>query len=336
MDKGIFTQLPGKIVELDSRFKYVMALALNSRSNYMNGIIRCITKRDGDLQIKGYADRSVLYQVRGDSLKNFYIENKLNINGEEELINQFSGDDWDFMGFEDPDIWIDDMDDFTHVYFTISLWNKKQRHTFCHLGHAEGANLDSLEMTEPVLIVDEKIRRAKEPSIAPVNKGGFRYNLIESRSDKGQFSYSTVRVAITENMGEPWKFGETVLHPAENNIPWIGGHASPGPLLSQNFIDVGDGKCLGFLNGREVNQKIGENVRYGTFSIGLFIYDYENGKIDWVSSKPFIQDSEAKTITFASQFVQTGENDGILYAHVDDSFVRAYEIRANLIKPLLI
>ncbi len=71
------------------------------------------------------------------------------------------------------------------------------------------------------------------------------------------------------------------------------------------------------------------------FSVGLFIYDYENGKIDWVSPEPFIQDSEAVSITFASQFVEIGPGKGILYAHVDDSFVRAYTLKAELLKSLL-
>ena len=80
--------------------------------------------------------------------------------------------------------------------------------------------------------------------------------------------------------------------------------------------------------------------RDGTFSIGLFIYDYEQGKVDWVSSDPFIQDSEAgkggnRAITFASQFVETNPGEGILYAHVDDSFVRAYTLKADLLKSIL-
>jgi hypothetical protein len=71
------------------------------------------------------------------------------------------------------------------------------------------------------------------------------------------------------------------------------------------------------------------------FSVGLFIYDYEHGVIDWVSPKPLIIDSKAKTITFASQFVEIGLGKGILYAHVDDSFVRAYGLTANQLKELL-
>jgi hypothetical protein len=71
------------------------------------------------------------------------------------------------------------------------------------------------------------------------------------------------------------------------------------------------------------------------FSVGLFIYDYEKGKIDWISPEPLIIDSEARTITFASQFVLTGLGEGILYAHVDDSFVRAYTLKAEDLKTLL-
>jgi hypothetical protein len=66
------------------------------------------------------------------------------------------------------------------------------------------------------------------------------------------------------------------------------------------------------------------------------VYDYEKGKIEWVSPEPFIQDSEAVTITFASHFIETGEGEGILYAHVDDSFVRAYTLKSEQVKQFLI
>jgi len=32
------------------------------------------------------------------------------------------------------------------------------------------------------------------------------------------------------------------------------------------------------MNGREVNQKIGDKIKYGMFSVGLLVYDYESGK----------------------------------------------------------
>jgi len=216
------------------------------------------------------------------------------------------------------------------------LHKKKKKSPLIYLGHAVGKNLNSLKMTMPCIMVNKKeYVGVKELSIAPVNKKGFRYNLVESRKKEKNFKYSVVSLAIAKNMGDSWRLGKIVFHPKEHKISWIGGHASPGPLFSKKFIDVGEGKMLGIMNGREANQKIGKITKYGIFSIGLFIYDYEKGKIDWISKKTFIQDSEAKTITFASQFVETDYGEGILYAHVDDSFVRAYTLNANKIKNLI-
>lgn len=254
-----------------------------------------------------------------------------------EIISWKDFEKGDCIGLEDPDIWIDPKTDLMHLYFTIPIKfpsKDEEKRIRVHLGHAVGKDLDSLEMTEPTLLANEKYN-AKEVSIAPVNLKGFRYNLIESRDTRSDWTYSTVQVAIAEDMGKPWKYGKVAFHPAEHKIPWIAGHASPGPLLPKSFMNIGEGKLLGIINGREANQRIGEKIKYGMFSVGLFIYDYEKGVIDWVSPEPFIQDSEAVTITFASQFVETGKGKGILYAHVDDSFVRAYDINAESIKKLL-
>mgnify|MGYP001562807104 FL=1 len=327
----------GRAVE-DSRFSHMMALALDSSSGYKEGLIRCITSREGDVEIRGYVDRSQLFIVSGDSLEHFIVGKRLQIKNEEKILGELTPAGWECIGLEDPDIWIDKEMGFTHVYFTIPIKppesNKKIR---IHLGHAVGKDLHSLEMTEPVLLDDLVLgASAKEVSIAPVNSKGVRYNLIESRDREPEATYSIVRVAIAEDMGKQWEYGDVVFHPKEHNIPWIGGHASPGPLFSKEFIDVGEGKLLGIMNGREANQKMGDKIKYGMFSVGLFIYDYENGKMEWVSPEPFIQDSQAKTITFASQFVETKKGEGILYAHVDDSFVRAYTLNAEAIRSLLL
>jgi len=246
------------------------------------------------------------------SLKRFAIGERLNINNESEIIEKLTEKGGDFIGLEDPDVWIDEAG-LTHLYFTIPI--RRDDKTLIHLGHAVGENLDSLEMTMPVLM-----NVAKEVCIAPRNTKGFRYNLVESR-DKTD-TYSTVRVAIAKEMGKSWKYGETVFNPNDHDIPWIAAHASPGPLFPATFVDVGAGKSLGVMNGRATGAK-------GAFTIGLFLYDYERGKIEWVSSSPLIQDSEAKTITFASQFVETGSGEGVLYAHIDDSFVRSYALKAS-------
>ena len=294
-----------KVVVPDNRFEHVMAITLDPRTDFKEGIIRCITSRSGNLAIKGNTDRSVLHKIKGDSLENFVIGERLDIKDEKEIISRLVGEG-DFLGLEDPDIWIDEEAGLMHVYFTIPFRSSdKNSKTKVNLGHAVGKNLDSLTMTEPTLLATDTCS-AKEVSIAPLNKQGFRYNLIESRDRHPGGRYSIIQVAIARDMGGIWEYGEIAFHPADYDLPWIAGHASPGPLFSKNFIDVGESKLLGVINGCEADTKVGEDTVYGDFSVGLFIYDYEKGKIDWVSPEPFIQDSEAgknggRAITFASQ-----------------------------------
>ena len=330
-----YTEHVGKVIDIDKTFKLVMAIALDPSSGYKEGIIRCITSRKGNVETSGYIDRSELHTIKGDSLEHFTIGERLKMRNEYEITKQFVGDGWVLIGLEDPDIFIDDFTGLTHLYFTMPFLIKNKGLSSVNLGHAVGTNLSSLEMTMPVLLADEKNTCAKEVSIAPINKLGFRYNLVESNDHINGVWYSTVRVAIAKDLGKQWEFGETIFHPNKHKIPWIAGHASPGPLLPRTFIDPGNGKMVGIINGREANQIIGDDIKYGTFSVGLFIYDYEEGKIDWVSPMPLIQDSQAKSITFASQFVETAKGEGILYAHVDDSFVRAYTLHADRIRLLL-
>ena len=331
----------GKVIETDNQFSHVMAITLDPTSEYKDGVLRCITSRGGDIAIAGNIDRSELHRISGKSLEKFTIGQRLKIKNEEKITKELNSRGLDFLGLEDPDIFIDEDTGLTHLYFTMPFHHRKIGiKSSTYLGHAVGENLDSLEMTKPVLMTDSAGSGAKEVSIVPKNKSGYRYNLIESSKNEEDFVYSTVRVVISHDMGKPWEFSHIAFHPKEHNISWIAGHASPGPLFPKNFIDVGDGKLLGIINGCEANKRIGKDVKYGNFSIGLFIYDFENGKIDWVSPKPFIQDSEAgkdggRAITFASQFVLTKPGEGILYAHVDDSFVRAYTLSAEQVKLLL-
>ncbi len=335
--KKLYTEHKGKVIETDKRYTHVMAIALDPSSGYKRGIVRCITSREGDVEVSGYVDRSEIHHIFGDSLERFTIGEKVSFKNEEAIIGGLSKKDLDFIGLEDPDIFVDGSTGLTHIYFTLPflMLNVKPKESLIYLGHAVGKDLMHLEMTTPALSPEmgqpEK-PGAKEISIAPVNKKGVRLNLIESGKKENDFTYSVVRMAIAEDMGKPWKFGPIVFHPKEAGIPWIGGHASPGPLFSRDFFDVGEGKLLGIINGREANKRVGNEIKYGMFSVGLFIYDYEMGKIDWVSPEPFIQDSEAKTITFASQFVETGKGEGILYAHVDDSFVRAYTLKSQEVR----
>lgn len=333
----LYIEQPKKAAETGKQFKHLMAVALNPATNYKNGIIRCITSRVGDVGMKGFIDKSELYKITADIFGYLKIEGQLIIKNKKNIIDQIGGKDWDFLGLEDPDIWVDNKRGLIHVYFTIPFRNKKIHRTLINLGHAVGHDLNSLEMTTPVLMASKTgvSGGAKELSIAPINKQGFRNNLIESIIQENDFRYSVVRLAISQDMGKAWKYGKVVFHPKEHKLSWIAGHASPGPLLPDTFIDVGSGKRLGIMNGREANQRVKSETKYGEFSIGLFIYDYERGQIDWVSPKPLIKDSQAKTITFASQFIKKEKGSGVLYAHVDDSFIRMYRLNAKAIKSLL-
>lgn len=330
-----YVQHVGKVVETDSRFKHVMAITLDPRKRYKEGVIRCVTSREGEEGIAGQIDRSVLHKVKGKSLEHFAIKERVRIKFQEKIIKKISKKETDFLGLEDPDIWIDEKTNLIHLYFTMPLIGKKK--SLIHLGHAFGKDLDSLTMTLPALTADRQ-KGAKEVSVAPMNKKGLRYNLVESSDKIKGTHFSVVRTAIAKDMGKPWKFGKIVFHPGKQSSRWIAGHASPGPLFPHTFIDIGSGKRVGIMNGCEANKTIRGKTKYGTFSVGLFIYDYEKGKIDWVSPRPFIQDSQVgkvRAITFASQFVETNPGEGILYAHVDDSFVRAYTLYAKGIRALL-
>jgi hypothetical protein len=325
----------GKVLE-DARYKHMMALSLDEKSGYRQGLIRCIASRSGDVEEYGYIDRSVLHYVSVDDNGKFIIGEKLKIEGEEDFLRKIEGEEWDCLGFEDPDIFNDPDDGLTHLYFTIPLLNKIEKNKMqIHLGHAEGKDLQSLKITMPVLINNDKTGTAKEVSIAPKNSHGVRLNLFESSDIISGDWYSIVRVAIAERAGLDWKFGETVFHPNKQKRSWCSGHASPGPLFPKSFIDVGENKLLGLMNGREANKKIGDKIKYGAFTPGLFIYNYEEGKIEWVADKPLFKDSKAKTITFVSQFVPTKDGEGIVYAHVDDSFVRAYKVTKKYLENIL-
>lgn len=327
---------PTKVIET-KQFPHIMALTLNPAKQYREGIIRCIIDRQGSVDTKGFKDQSLLYKVKGDaSLKSFVITEPLHIDYERLIADQFGKPHWEFLGLEDPDIWQDPETGLLHLYFTIAFHDNIHDQFLVNLGHAQGQDLDSLDMTLPVLWSDEHCPGgAKEASIAPINKQGFRYNLVESLNYHDGTINSVARIAIAKDMGGPWEHDRLAFNPLDHKIAWISEHASPGPLFEPNFIDVGQGKQLGIMNGRSADQEIGRDLKYGMFAVGLFIYDYEQGKIDWVSPEPLIADSQAKTVTFASQFVQTKKDQGLLYAHIDDSYVNAYDISASDLKKLL-
>ncbi len=330
MPKSVFSQLPGKVVSATG-FKHVFALNIDGTGH--RGLLRCITSRSGgDITFAGTVDKSQLYLVEGKPHQ-YKATRPLVIKNQQQILRKLQEKGEEFLGLEDPDIYRDSTTGKTHVYFTIPF--KKGLQTFIHLGHAQGTDLENLSMTAPVLKASSSYG-AKEVTIMPKNSRSLRLNLVESSDKHNNIYYSTIRIAIAKSLDLPWKYGPTILHPSKQTIPWIAGHVSPGPLISKKFIDLGKNKLLCLLNGRSQNTVLTDGkVKYGPFKVGLCIYDYEEGRIDWISPEPLIFDLEARSITFASQFLIDKNNQGIVYAHVDDSFVRAYQITTQDLKKYL-
>src|SRR3990172_113693 len=118
MERKAYLEHPGRAVKY-ARFSHMMALSLDSSSGYRNAIIRCITSREGDVEIKGYVDRSQLFTVSGESLEHFTVGEQLQIKNENDILAALTPEGWECIGLEDPDIWIDKETNLTHVYFTI-------------------------------------------------------------------------------------------------------------------------------------------------------------------------------------------------------------------------
>jgi hypothetical protein len=168
-----------------------MAISLDSKSDYNEGIVRVVVKREGNIVKGDHLDRSELRIVKQEG-GNFIIMEKVSLMGEEKLIRSLQTPDTDFLGFEDPDIVIDEMTNLIHVYFTIPFIGKKYGQSRIHLGHASGKNIYSLTITQPV-ILGLKNDTAKELSVAPRSLSGLRYNLYESSDVVDGIYYSVIK-----------------------------------------------------------------------------------------------------------------------------------------------
>src|SRR3989344_2435960 len=106
MKKAVI-QNEGKVVK-SGEFKHLMALSLNPKTDYSEGVIRCITQRIGDVSIKGFLDRSVLYKVKAEKkFEHYSVTKPLGIAGYEKIIEKLSIDELEFIGLEDPDLILD-------------------------------------------------------------------------------------------------------------------------------------------------------------------------------------------------------------------------------------
>jgi hypothetical protein len=317
------------VIEAAEPCRHIMALHVDQLADPTCGVIRCIVHREGDVHAPGFVDFSQLHELGLSSLYEATMGPELDIEGTEGVVSSLpDAGSRLFLGLEDPIIWCDMDAERTHLYCTIPFHDRETGATVMYLGHAAGPDVHSLSMTEPVLTPQPDHGGAKEVAVPPPAASGDRHVLVESNDTLDGTTYSVIRTATAPAMDEPWSYDDLALHPARDGAPWCSGHVSPGPILPRSFLDVGEGRCVGLLNGREANKRRDGHVTFGTFTVGLLVYDYERGDIEWFSDEPFLADPDAESITFASAFRQTGEERGLLYAHVDDSYVRAYEVNA--------
>jgi hypothetical protein len=319
------------VIEATGACRHIMALHLDPRGSSKRGIIRCIVNRTGDVTIPGFIDTSRVNRVEMDSAYDATLGPELEIENDCAVVEDLPEyETSEFLGFEDPNVWCDVDTGTLHFYCTIPFLKHNSGDIMIYLGHAEGTDLDSLTMTAPVLEPELGSHHgAKEVVIVPPSRDGVRYNLVESNDIVEDTMYSVLRTAIAPDLGGPWEYGGIALHPNECDYEWCGGHVSPGPLLPRSFVDVGEDRRVGLLNGREADPRTAGIGGFGRFTVGLLIYDYQAGSVEWVSDEPLFDDPDAETITFASAVRPDGPDDVLVYAHVDDSYVRAYRVNAD-------
>ena len=182
----------------------------------------------------------------------------------------------------------------------------------------------------------EGFRGFKEVTISPVNSKGYRINMAESMIVINNEDLSVTISARGKELGKPWEYREIVIDPRKINYGWCNGETSPMILFPREFISLKTRELsVGMINGREPKKMTNGEKIYGKFRPGLVIYNIETGKVEWIAPDCLFEDPDARTITFSSDFIQTGKKEGILYAHVNDSFVRAYKIYAEELKKLI-
>jgi hypothetical protein len=313
----------------------VMAISIDKKTkNPYLGLAREITKSQGTPDKPGFIDESKLIIVESKNALKWNKKSDLRIKGIDKIITELSGKDKYFIGLEDPDI-INERK-IKHVYFTIAFKYKKKVGYAVYLGHAQGDSIENLTATKPVLSPFGEFRGFKEVTISPINKKGYRINLSEAQLVIKNEELSVTISAEGKDLSKPWKFKEIVLDPRKMKYNWCKGETSPMILFPKDFISLKSKELVvGIINGREVKKIVNGEKVHGKFRPGLIIYNPETGEIPWIASECLFEDPDARTITFSSDFLRTKKDEGILYAHINDSFIRAYKINARELKKLL-
>ena len=211
-----------------------MALTIDSKSkNPHRGVARQIIYRQGSPDVPGYIDISKLVIVESNDLLSWKVVNDLKIIGIKEIIDSLGGKDKNFIGLEDPDIFIDE-NGKRHIYFTIAFRYKNvdtlhEEYNNIYLGHAEGEDLDNMVATEPVLKkIDSEIVGFKEVCPSIKNGNGKKFILTETffnRSDNVE--YSAISLIETNFLSDKWHYKRIIHDPFHETKHWCMEHSSP-------------------------------------------------------------------------------------------------------------
>lgn len=326
----------GSIRQDDGR-RY-MALCIGSKSKGpFRGIARQIIDRQGSPDIPGFMDKSKLIIVESHDLLHWNIVCDLHLQGFEGMLHDLSDDmqeEKKFIGLEDPDI-ITDEDGTLHLFFTIPFRYKRMDRHDLFVGHAQGAHLESLVTTPPVLTkVDDEIEGFKEICPAPVAEDASRLMLAETAVNKGKTTYSAISVSRAKSLSGAWNYERLIHDPQKESRRWCAGFSSPCRIFDARVLHHGK-YLVGIMNGRELTKVRKGKKYYGRFCPGLFLFDNGTGEIVWIDDEPLFEDPDATTITFASELVCQDKEEAILYAHPNDSFIRAYKLDISQIRKRL-
>jgi hypothetical protein len=309
-----------------------MALTVDkeSKSPYL-GLAREITKSRGSVDVPGFVDKSKLIIVKSKDLLSWTKVKDLRVKGIENITRKIKPKDSYFIGLEDPDIYNEGR--IKHVYFTIAFKKNNEDKHIVYLGHAQGKSLNQLTATQPALspILNKNICGFKETDIPLRTSSKILFTLNEIVIFKNNNQISAISLSKANNFSKPWKFKKIILHPKKMKYKWCQGELSPCCFLPKDFLNY-DGLLVGIINGREPKKILNKKEVYGKFRPGLILFNTKTGEIPWISKEPLFEDPDARTITFTSDFIQTKSDEGILYAHVNDSFVRAYRINKEELK----
>ncbi|MBD3252818.1 hypothetical protein GF386_03745 [Candidatus Pacearchaeota archaeon] len=322
----------GSVSQKDGKRYMALCIDKSTVNNSMKyGVAREITESEGSVDTPGFVDKSKLIIVKSKDLLNWEKVSDLKIRGIDRIIKKINPENFYFIGIEDPDVY---NEKGKHLYFTIAFRNRDAKFPFFNvfLGHAFGKTFDDLEATNPVLGPEKNLWGSKEICFSPLRTDN-KIHLVESMSEKGDNEKSLVLIYAVKQKKEKFHYFKIAFEPSRSNYSWCKGYGSPVRIFPKSFIN--HRHYVGVMNGREKDKRIKGKYVYGKFRPGLFLFNPVTGEIPWVAKRPLFEDPDARTITFASEFVQTGKNSGVLYAHPNDSFVRAYKIDAIELKKKL-